>query len=211
MERLVLVKRKKYKTGLCIFLGFILYALGNYVWNLVKSDKSVHVDPSMYVLTVAFMAAWVFFGLRMYFYAFPRSITKLPDGFYEVRTGLFKHIVAQEELEFKTSSLRKGFKDYNFYFDYVVVPYALFNGRLRLAFEKDIPLDVGEYGLAIRNSSLLDNTKMVHIIGKDYKYEGDGDFFRDTRPPERKKLPEPPPVEVPPELDNPYGIKLPDE
>lgn len=71
MEKLVLVKRKKYKTGLCIFLGFILYALENYVWNLVKSDKSVHVDPSMYVLTVAFIAAWVFFGLRMFFMPSP--------------------------------------------------------------------------------------------------------------------------------------------
>ncbi|SHL16001.1 hypothetical protein [Fibrobacter sp. UWEL] len=214
MERLVLVKTTNYKTGLFVFGGFILFVLGNVAWDYIKSDKSVPIDPSMYVLGAAFMTAWVAFALRMFFYAYPRSITKLPDGFYEVRTGLIKHLVAQEELEFSRSSLRKGFKDYDLYFDYVVVPYTLLNGRVRLVFEKDIPLPVDDDGLVIRNSNLWDNSKLALVIGRDYKYEGDGDpynFFRDTRPPERKKPPKPKVEEIPPERDNPYGIELPDE
>lgn len=213
MERLVLVKSGRYKKAAIVIGAFIAIAVGGAIKSFISRDPSVHIDPSICVSGVAFITVWIAFALRMLFCAYPRSITKLPNGFYEVKVLFIKHLVAQEELIFGRSSLRKGFKDYNLYFDYIVVPFAAFNAKVRLVFEKDVPLPVEN--LSIRdNSRILENNKLALVIGRDYKYEGDGNpynFFRDTRPPKRKRPPEPKVEEVPPERDNPYGIELPDE
>lgn len=216
MEKLVLVKSNNYKRALIIFAAFILFVLVMIIKDSFFSGKPIKIDLGTYILGtgVAFLV-WAGFALRMVLFAYPRSITKLPDGFYEVKTVLFKFLVHQSELVFRQSKLKKGLSYYDLFFDYVAVPFTFLSGRPRFVFERDVPMPMEDEGLTIVDTfNIMDNGKMAFIIGRDYVYEGDGnplDFFKDNRPPERKKLPEPPPVEVPPELDNPYGIKLPDE
>ena len=138
-----------------------------------------------------------------------------PDGRYEVKTALFRHVVFQDELKFGKSSYRKRSMKFDYSFDYVVVPYTLLMGRVRFVFENDV--SAFEEGATITINDMMkvrDNGKTACVIGRQYLYEGNGnpqDFFKDNRPPKQKRTSPPKPKYVPPEMDNPYGISLPEE
>lgn len=215
MERLVLSKNGIYKKAVGITVLFVLVPLCLVIKNIVLgSDEPLDVR----VCLAAFFAwlVWALLALRMILYAYPSYIEKLSNGEYEVRTVLRKYVVFQDELRFGRSSCRKYFVNSSFHFDYVVVPYTLLMGRVRFVFERDVSA-IEEGGLITlhKPTSFLDSGKCAYVIGRQYRYEGDGtpqDFFRDNRPPKpSKKNGESAPKYVPPELDNRYGIPLPEE
>lgn len=214
MERLVLVKNKVYKEAVGIMSLFVLVAVCLGMKDFMFGGDAP-ADASAYVVVFLALSIWSFLALRMVLYAYPRYIEKLPDGRYEVKTALFRHVVFQDELKFGKSSYRKRSMKFDYSFDYVVVPYTLLMGRVRFVFENDV--SAFEEGATITINDMLkvrDNGKIACVIGRQYLYEGNGnprDFFKDNRPPKQKRTSPPRPKYVPPEMDNPYGISLPEE
>lgn len=105
---------------------------------------------------------------------------------------------------------------YDYHFEYVAVPYTLLMGRVRFVFEKDVSAFEDDATITISDPmKIRDNGKIACVIGRQYMYVGEGnplDFFKDNRPPKTVKKVKPSvPRYVPPEMDNPYGISLPEE
>lgn len=215
MERLVLSKNNVYKKTAGIMSLFVLVvACLSIKDSIFKGDAPA--DVGTYVAVFLGLFVWSFLVLRMVLYAYPRYIEKLPDGRYEVKTVWFKHTVFQDELKFGLSSYKKRFVKYDYHFEYVVVPYTLLMGRVRFVFEKDVSAFEDDATITISDPmKIRDNGKIACVIGRQYMYVGKGnplDFFKDNRPPKTGKKVKPSvPRYVPPEMDNPYGISLPEE
>ncbi len=174
------------------------------LWAIFLGCNYVFEDPLLFVV-LGIPAVASLGNLWVVSIISPSKIEKDEEGYYKFKLFFIDHYVSQDDLSYEED-------DSAVYISLAKLGHC----KMRFFFDEEKfqthELSIARVLLQIIGMATCDIYS--YLIGRDYMYVGDGDpydFFRDTRPPERKKPLEPPPVEVPPEKGNPYGTELPDE